>query len=296
MRANFKIIEMSNSEEQTQFVYLVTSDETGQVTTTESHGIQPQIVFTTDTIPSNSAAIQEPQRYIATTIQAVNSINDTSDATSDIWSRCNNALRDLLVFLVKKYQIEEVMDSKVKALQWDKLSNEFYTFLGGQAIVSKAQIVRKWHNWKQYNKAKKKVHPFDVVGELNMNLVREKCETLLRRVEADDYYIPVANQEDKPQLNEDFTFQPPLARYNKLQKRDLVIRRTNASASALSTKKLEFEVNVESLHLEQERWRLKCENQALIKEKLSKKLQLTDIRLDTAKLELELLKHKLNNS
>ena len=46
----------------------------------------------------------------------------------------------------------DVMDSKMKALQWEKLTAEFYAYIGDQNMVSKAQLVRKWHNWKQYNK------------------------------------------------------------------------------------------------------------------------------------------------
>ena len=68
--------------------------------------------------------------------------------------------------------------------------------------------------------------------------------------------------------------------------------------SALSAKRLEHELTLESLSYEQARWKLKAENQEWIKEKLTKKLQLTDIKLDTAKLELELLKRQydLNHS
>ena len=40
----------------------------------------------------------------------------------------------------------------MKALQWEKLTAEFYAYIGDQNMVSKAQLVRKWHNWKQYNK------------------------------------------------------------------------------------------------------------------------------------------------
>ena len=62
--------------------------------------------------------------------------------------------------------------------------------------------------------------------------------------------------------------------------------------SALSAKRLEHELTLESLSYEQARWKLKAENQEWIKEKLTKKLQLTDVKLDTAKLELELLKRQ----
>ena len=32
----------------------------------------------------------------------------------------------------------------MKALQWEKLTAEFYAFIGDQNLVSKAQLVRKW--------------------------------------------------------------------------------------------------------------------------------------------------------
>ena len=58
----------------------------------------------------------------------------------------------------------------MKALQWEKLMSEFYAFIGDQNLVSKPQIQRKWHNWKQYNKGKKKPHPFQIVGDLNAEI------------------------------------------------------------------------------------------------------------------------------
>ena len=38
------------------------------------------------------------------------------------WSQHDNALRDLLVFLVQKHSIEDVMDSKMKSQCWVSLS------------------------------------------------------------------------------------------------------------------------------------------------------------------------------
>ena len=63
-----------------------------------------------------------------------------------------------------------------------------------------------------------------------------------------------------------------------------------------SAKRLEHELTLESLSYEQARWKLKAENQEWIKEKLTKKLQLTDIKLESAKIELELLKRRYEES
>ena len=58
----------------------------------------------------------------------------------------------LHIFFYYLLTFSDVMDSKMKALQWEKLTAEFYAYIGDQNMVSKAQLVRKWHNWKQYNK------------------------------------------------------------------------------------------------------------------------------------------------
>jgi hypothetical protein len=42
-------------------------------------------------------------------------------ADSNMWAVNDYALRDLLVHLVRKYRIDEVYDSKVKAQNWEKL-------------------------------------------------------------------------------------------------------------------------------------------------------------------------------
>merc|ERR1719270_837075 len=196
------------------------------------------------------------------------------------------------------------MDSKMKALQWEKLTAEFYAFICDQNLVSKAQLVRKWHNWKQYNKAKKKPHPFHIVGELSLELVREKCHRLLEKMDSEfnqpeDLNLPIyaqSNINDQIDVGEFKVLQPPLGKLNKIRRRDFLIRRTGASVTALSAKRLEHELILESLSYEQARWKLKAENQEWIKEKLTKKLQLTDVKLETAKLELELLKSQHGSS
>ena len=83
---------MSNqTAEQPQYVYFVTNEDgTANV---EANSIQPQIVFTTEGFSS-----------VVEDIDYENPEN--ADSNADIWSKCNNALRDLLVFLVKKHHIE----------------------------------------------------------------------------------------------------------------------------------------------------------------------------------------------
>lgn len=256
---------MATEEDGTQYVYFVTNE--GNV-----EGIQPQIVFFDD---QRNEILED---------------SNSQTASTDIWTKCNGALRDLLVYLVKKYRIEDVMDSKLKAQQWDKLTQEFYVFFNEPNLVSKQQIVRKWHNWKQYNKAKRKPHPFALVPQdLDPEIIREKCQKLLEN-SSPETYLQIDQQNLLETISSEIKF--PLQKLNRIKRRDFLVRRTGASASALSSKRLEHELVLESLNFKQEEWKLKSENQLLIKEKLTRKLQLTDIKLEAAKLELEMLRSK----
>ena len=90
---------MSNQPvEQPQYVYFVTNEEA--TANVEASQIQPQIVFTTEGL----ASVVETERETRSIV--VEDPYENPEANADIWSKCNNALRDLLVYLVKKYHIE----------------------------------------------------------------------------------------------------------------------------------------------------------------------------------------------
>ena len=90
---------MSNQPvEQPQYVYFVTNEEASA--NVEASQIQPQIVFTTEGL----ASVVETERESRSIV--VEDPYENPEANADIWSKCNNALRDLLVYLVKKYHIE----------------------------------------------------------------------------------------------------------------------------------------------------------------------------------------------
>jgi hypothetical protein len=258
---------------------------------------QQYVYFVAENDSVNPAAVAfEP--HIVTTSDDGRLDEDIDGLGETLWTKCNNALRDLLVFLVDRHGIEEVMDSKVKAQRWEKLISEFNVYTRGQVVVSRPQIVRKWHNWKQYNKSKKKAHPFSVVGKLDENMVKEKCQRLVEKLESesltDSLLLPIAGDDKGPSTSTEatVTFRPPLSRLTKMRRRDFLVRRTGASASVLSVKRLEHEIVMESLHLEQERWKIRADNQLLVKDKLKKKVELADLRIEKARLDLELLKNE----
>ena len=171
----------STEDQQHQYVYVVT-DGTG--TAENLAHLSDQIVIASRDTLDGYKRLEDLEE----------SDDLTDEASNNIWTKHNNALSDLLAFLVKKYNADEVMDSKVKSQHWDKLIEEFYQFIGHQQLVSKQQIIRKWHNWKQYNKSKKKPHPFALVGHLTEDKVRAKCQTMMNKITKENQmanYIPI---------------------------------------------------------------------------------------------------------
>ena len=171
----------STEDQQHQYVYVVT-DGTG--TAENLAHLSDQIVIASRDTLDGYKRLEDLEE----------SDDLTDEASNNIWTKYNNALSDLLAFLVKKYNADEVMDSKVKSQHWDKLIEEFYQFIGHQQLVSKQQIIRKWHNWKQYNKSKKKPHPFALVGNLTEDKVRAKCQTMMNKITKENQmanYIPI---------------------------------------------------------------------------------------------------------
>ena len=266
----------------------------------KDHQDQPVYYLVSNDMPPNALLGVENQAAQVPVGDEFDNVGDT------LWTMANYALRDLLAYLVQKWRIDEVMDSKVKAQNWDSLVKEFNVFTEGKVPVSRPQIVRKWHNWKQYNKTKNKPHPFLVTGTLDEDTIRDKCKQLLERLESETIDGPLfldasvgdqqhqqsagladEHESSNPQL-EQIAFKPPLARLSRLQRKDFLVRRTGASASALSLKRLEHEIDMEGLNYEQEKWRIKCENQKITQQKLKYKLDIADVLLEKAELELKL--------
>ena len=78
---------------------------------------------------------------------------------------------------------------------------------------------------KQYNKKASKLHPFAIVGTPSEEQVKEKCDKLIESLEKLNQ-----NQVSKVNWTIDRSF----------RKKDFVVQRTGASASALSVKRLEL--------------------------------------------------------
>ena len=248
--------------------------------------------------------------------------SNRSERLDNIWTKCDSALRHLLVFLVKKHRVDEVYDSKVKAQNWEKLIIEFNEMTEGMVGMPKAQIIRKWHNWKQYNKQRSKSHPFIDFGNISHEEVLQKCQALMQQAQNDPAlaaYLLKGGNEPQSSVSEDVKKtdintsggarengeeagvqeigqedirMPGNERLKRLRDRDFLVRRTGISAASLSIKKLEHEIALESLSYEQERWKIRLENNQLFQQKVQRQSELADLKLERAKTELALKKHE----
>lgn len=77
-----------------------------------------------------------------------------------------------------------------------------------------------------------------------------------------------------------------------LAKRDFIVRRTGASAAALSIRRLQHEINLENLSYEAEKWRICYETNQLMQQKIHKQLELADVKLERVQAEFNLKKNK----
>lgn len=95
-----------------------------------------------------------------------------------------------------------------------------------------------------------------------------------------------------PEISADEIRLPGNEKLKRLRDRDFLVRRTGISAASLSIKKLEHEIALESLTYEQERWKIRAENNQLLQQKIQKQSELADVKLERAKTELALKRHE----
>lgn len=98
-------------------------------------------------------------------IKSMDSSSSTSVTSSfqemgeNMWNVMDHALRDLFLYLVKKYNIEHVTNPRQKNELWKTLSKEFHDNIENVVTIKHEKFTKKWQNWKQYNKVKGKTHP-----------------------------------------------------------------------------------------------------------------------------------------
>ena len=109
----------------------------------------------------------------------------------------------------------------------------------------------------------------------------EKCDKLIESLEKLNQ-----NQVSKVNWTIDRSF----------RKKDFVVQRTGASASALSVKRLEHEINLQALNNDKKKWELKVVQRTLLRQKLEKQLVIKGLKYEEAKIELEVLKKQFSDN
>jgi len=122
--------------------------------------IDDKMYFVTE---ESSAGAQRSEAQIVITPSEANIVESSQDIEHEtLWTQNDYTLRDLLVLLVQRHCIDDIMDSKMKSKLWDLLHRDFAMYTKNMISITKQQLSRKWHNWKTYNKVRKKPHPFAI--------------------------------------------------------------------------------------------------------------------------------------
>ena len=109
-----------------------------------------------------------------------------------------------------------------------------------------------------------------------------------------DVLVQKTEQTDDLLESEPIDFKQPVGRLKKLRNlQQNFIYGSTPNSSMYTIKKVENQIKHEMLNYEREKWKIKTENQNLIKEKLRKQNDLADVNIEKARIELELLKSGL---
>ena len=77
-----------------------------------------------------------------------------SDVGENMWNVMDYAFRDLFLYLVKKYDVDEVTNPRIKNELWKNISKEFHEISENMVTIKHEKFTKKWQNMKQYNKSK----------------------------------------------------------------------------------------------------------------------------------------------
>ena len=206
---------------------------------------------------------------------------------------------------MKKWQIANV--ESVKQSTWDEILSNFNEVTGFVGLVTVSNLKSKIEDLiTNYTNLS------DVMESLNEEDVMKKCEGLSQKLlqllvsgeakvvkpeiftsidSEKKLYQQVQVSSDKVlEQTEEISFKSPISRLNKLRNQRDFIYGSAPNSSMYTIKKLENQLKLEMLTFEKEKWKIKAENQTLLKQKLQKKNTLAATNLEKAQIELELLK------
>ena len=234
------------------------------------------------------------------------------DIGENMWNVMDYALRDLFLHLVRKYNVDETTNPRIKNDVWRAICKEFHEYVGDIGIVHASFFMRiigikidfvlivqirhekftkKWQNWKQYNKSKNKPHPLsDESVTIDIDMINEKLRKLKERAALDVNFAHFLSRESDEIKTETMNVSTSKVVHLDAVKDSPMV--STASVSNVSNKQLEREVYLEALRCEQERFRTLVENGRLESDKLRRETDFMDVQLQLAQAELALKKQE----
>ena len=230
----------------------------------------------------------------------------------NLWTVCDHVLRNLFLYLVKKYSLEEISHPRQKSELWTKLCQEFHKKINHCVHLRQERFTKKWQNWKAYNKSKNLPHPFQTHKEfLDFDVIKSKLYDLQDMVasdkvfaqrlaregdnsndslRSDTYDLNIDNDADCDSAEDDKPGNIEMAKKNIFSRGAMV----EASGSSSSDKKLEREIMLRKLKYEIDRRALLLENSELESNKLKLETELIRLQMQQTTADIRLKQHALS--
>ena len=238
------------------------------------------------------------------------SISTSLSQRENLWTVCDHVLRDLFLYLVKKYNFEDITHPRQKSEMWTQLCLEFHEKIGHCVTIRQERFTKKWQNWKAYNKSKNLPHPFETHKEvLDFDVIKSKLYKLQEMVASDKLFAKRLSREGDPgggvktdsydlQLDTlescDTLEEDNRSNTIEASKEDTAVGiSSNSVGIGSKEKKLEREVMLRKLKFEIDRRKLLLENSELESTKLKLETELVKLQIEQTKADIALKHHEL---
>ena len=244
------------------------------------------------------------------------SVSSSYPPRENLWTVCDHALRDLFLYLVKKYNFEDITHPRQKSEMWNQLCCEFHEKIGHSVTIRQERFTKKWQNWKAYNKSKSLPHPFETHKEvLDFDIIKSKLYKLQEMVASDKVFAQRLSREGDPGgglKSDSYDLQidsvancDTLEDENRSQRIESLQRNCSGTDNAFlefpsrpvgfggRDKKLEREVMLRKLKFEIDRRKLLLENSELESNKLKLETDLVKLQIEQTKADIALKHHEL---
>ena len=238
----------------------------------------------------------------------VDSLSTAFSQRENLWTVCDHVLRDLFLYLVKKYNFEEITHPRQKSEMWTQLCREFHEKINNCVHIRQERFTKKWQNWKAYNKSKNLPHPFETHKEfLDLDIIKSKLYKLQDMVASDKVFAQRLLREGDPNetwKSDAYDLQTDnLTECDNSEDRsnsmDVVQRKCLAPDSSTDfsfhygDRKMEREVMLRKLRYEIDRRRLLLENSELESNKLKLETELVKLQIEQTKADIALKNQEL---